>query len=278
MMFQPHHAAASRPHRGFTLLELLVAMFIAAVIFAMGYGAINQAVKTRIELQEQQAKLLELQNGMRIMEQDFVQLAPRPIRQPVGTGFQNAMMSNTSGSAGTSTTSSAFSSSNAASSSGSSFGSSSGSSSSNNTSSSSSSSNSSSTTSSSSSSSSGFSPNSTGTPLVALTRAGWTNPNGLQRPELQRVAYYFEKGTLRREYWTVLDPTQTSVTVKRDLLTHLKSVSIRYMDMSKNWQPQWPPVTNTQGVNTFRTRPIAVEITLETEDWGKIVRIIEIAV
>jgi type II secretion system protein J len=283
MIIRPQHAVAWRPHRGFTLLELLVAMFIAAVIFAMGYGAINQAVKTRIALQEQQAKLLELQNGMRIMEQDFVQLAPRPIRQPVGTGFQQALMSNTSGSAGTSTTSSAFSSSSTSSSSGSSFGSSSSGSSGSSSNGSPNSSNSStsastSPSSSNSSSSSGFSPNSTGTPLVALTRAGWTNPNGLQRPELQRVAYYFEKGTLRREYWTVLDPTQTSVTVKRDLLTHLKSVSLRYMDMSKNWQPQWPPVTNTQGVNTFRTRPIAVEITLETEDWGKIVRIIEIAV
>ena len=30
-------------NRGFTLLELLVAMFIAAIMFAIGYGAINQA-------------------------------------------------------------------------------------------------------------------------------------------------------------------------------------------------------------------------------------------
>jgi hypothetical protein len=28
---------------------------------------------------------------------------------------------------------------------------------------------------------------------------------------------------------------------------------------------------------TLRERPIAVEITLDTEDWGKIVRILEIA-
>jgi general secretion pathway protein J len=115
-------------------------------------------------------------------------------------------------------------------------------------------------------------------PIFALTRAGWTNPAGLQRPELQRVAYYFDNGTLRREYWSVLDPTQSSQTVKRDLITHLKSVSIRFMDMGKNWQPQWPPVTNTQGINNYRTRPIAVEITLETEDWGKVIRIFEIPV
>src|ERR1700761_8634947 len=89
--------------RGFTLLELLVAMFIAAIIFAMGYGAINQGVKNRIQLQEQQGRLLELQTAIRIIEQDFVQLAPRPVRQPVGSDYYPALM--TSASAGSSSVS-----------------------------------------------------------------------------------------------------------------------------------------------------------------------------
>jgi general secretion pathway protein J len=204
--------AAQRPTTprsgGFTLLELLVAMFIAAIIFAMGYGSINQAVKNRIQLQEQQAKLTELQTAVRVIEQDFVQLAPRPIRQPVGSEFYPALMSST-----------------------------------------------------------------TTQPLVALTRAGWTNPSGLQRPALQRVAYYFENGTLRREYWTVLDPTQSSQPVKRDLLTHLKSVALRFYSVNQTWGTQWP--LSQRGAD-YATRPVAVEVTLETEDWGKVVRIIEL--
>ena len=235
---------------GFTLLELLVAMFIAAIIFAMGYGTINQAVKNRTGPQEQQKKLLELQTTVRTMEQDFVQLVQRPIRDPVGGTYQPCLVAN-----GTSTTGS-----------GSSLGSSSG-------------------------SRSTLSSNGA-QPLVALTRGGWTNPTGLQRPALQRVAYYFQDGTLRREHWTVLDPTQSSTAVRRDLMTHLKSVSLRFLDVqtgqvqvqgqtqnlsqSGAWSPIWPPLNNANQDNR-RYRPIAVEITLETEDWGKIVRIVEIA-
>ncbi len=58
-------------NRGFTLLELLVAMFIAAIMFAIGYGAINQAVNNHEALKEQQARLTELQTAVRVMEQEL---------------------------------------------------------------------------------------------------------------------------------------------------------------------------------------------------------------
>src|SRR5689334_15862685 len=70
---------------GFTLIELLVAMFVAAIMFAMGYGAIRQALNSHESLKDQQTHLAELQNAIRIMEQDFVQVAPRPVRQAVGS-------------------------------------------------------------------------------------------------------------------------------------------------------------------------------------------------
>jgi general secretion pathway protein J len=203
--------------RGFTLIELMVALFIAALMFAMGYGALSQGLKNHDTLKDQQARLLALQNTVRVLEQDFVQLTPRPVRQAVGDEpSQPALQAGTPGTQ----------------------------------------------------------------PIVALTRGGWANPAGLQRPGLQRVDYLLEDGTLKREYWNVLDPTLASTTVKRDLLTHVKSFSIRYMDVNRVWQQQWPPPT-VAGViaqeTSLRLRPIAVEITLDTEDWGTIVRVFEIA-
>ncbi len=217
--------------RGFTLVELLVAMFIAAIMFAMGYGAIKQALNTHESLKEQQAHLLELQTAVRILEQDFVQLAPRPVRQAVGSEpAQPALAGGVGGTQG-------------ALSSGAPSG---------------------------------------AMPIVAFTRAGWANPAGLQRPGLQRVAYFFENGTLRREFWSVLDPTLASTTTQRELLTHVKAVTIRYLDVNHQWQEQWPPATNTVLIGqtqelSLRQRPLAVEITLDTEDWGRVVRIVEIA-
>jgi general secretion pathway protein J len=203
--------------RGFTLLELLVAMFIAAVMFAIGYGAINQAVNNNGALTDQQARLKEIQTAMRLLEQDVVQIAPRPIRQPLGSGWLPAVMGQAD-------------------------------------------------------------PNTQ--PILQLTRGGWNNPNGTQRPGLQRVAYFLEKDTLRREYWTVLDPTLQNTTQKRDLLTHVKAVTFRFMDPSRQWQTSWPPTSVAGGTaqeSVLRQRPIAVEITLDTDDWGKLVRIVEVA-
>jgi len=203
-----------RASQGFTLLELLVAIFIAAIMFAIGYGTINQAANSRETLKTHQGRLLELQTAVRVLEQDFVELEPRPIRAPIGYTYYPALQGNPSSQ-----------------------------------------------------------------PLATLTKGGWNNPTGLQRPGLQRVAYVLDSGTLKREYWNVLDATQGATPFKRDLLTHLKSVTLRYMDASHNWQTQWPPLTVGGGAGTemsLRQRPIAVEITLETEDWGKIMRIVEI--
>ena len=111
-----------------------------------------------------------------------------------------------------------------------------------------------------------------GPDLVAFTRGGWANPAGIQRPTLERVSYRFANGTLRRMHWMVLDDVEASLPVRRDVLTHVKSVSFRFMNDARQWSTQWPPL----GATSLRSRPFAIEITLELEDWGHIVRVIEV--
>ena len=74
--------------RGFTLIELLVALFITAILFAMGYGALSQALTSKREIEEQSARLNALQQAMRIMEQDFELMQPRPARDLLGNGYE----------------------------------------------------------------------------------------------------------------------------------------------------------------------------------------------
>ena len=304
---------ARAAHRGFTLIELMVAVFITAIVLSMGYGAVNQALTNHEALDARQERLLAVQTTMRLLTQDFTQLAPRPVRQPLGDGWLPALLAGTStgtsmglsavntststtsgtspginGSAGSSNNSFGSSSNSSTNSSGlgSSFGSgSSGSSSSSGLGSSfgssSSSTNSSSGLGTSTSTTTGagtFTSSSTAVQIVTLTRAGWANPAGIQRPALERVTYILENGTLRREHWPVLDAVMATTTVRRELLDKVKSVTVRYMDLSFNWREQWPPQALAGDPNAnLRLRPIAVEVTLELEDWGKIVRVIEVA-
>lgn len=118
------------------------------------------------------------------------------------------------------------------------------------------------------------------TPLLTFTRGSWTNPSGLERSELQRVSYALQGDQLVREYSPVLDGTLQDAIITRTLLDHVKSVSLRFMDSGRNWQMQWPepqPIAPGSPQPLPSTRPIAVEVTLQLDDWGTIVRHIEVA-
>src|SRR4051812_18685319 len=186
--------------RGFTLIELAVAVFITAILYAIGYGAVNQAVKNRESLEQNQERLLAVQTTMRTIAQDVNQLALRPIRDPTGNDLLPVLISSASDQKR----------------------------------------------------------------LLELTRGGWANPAGVQRPALQRVVYLFEENTLRREYWPVVDPLLSTDPIKKDLCSGVKSVTFRFMDVTRQWRDTWPPTTavqNTPGnanIN-LRHRPIAVE-------------------
>jgi general secretion pathway protein J len=84
----------TRDANGFTLVELLVALFITAILFAMGYGALSQALHARRQVEEQSARLTALQQTLRVMEQDIELMQPRPVRDLLGNGYQSPLVVN----------------------------------------------------------------------------------------------------------------------------------------------------------------------------------------
>lgn len=208
-------SACSSPlrHRalGFTLLEILVAVAIFAIIGLLALGGYNELVKQSEALEETASRTRAVQAAVHRLVQDFAMLEPRPVRDVLGDSRQPALVSDDRTDR-----------------------------------------------------------------LVELTRSSWTNPAGVPRSTLQRVSYRLDDGKLRREYWSALDRTLTAEPASAVLLDDVRSMRLRFLDQNLQWQEQWPPLRYS-GPDAARVLPVAVEIRLELEDWGEIVRLVEVS-
>ena len=81
-----------RQARGFTLLELLVAMGIFAVIGAMALGGLNTVVDQTTIAREQMDRLARLQRALRLMNGDFSNLVPRVVRDELGSAGEAPLL------------------------------------------------------------------------------------------------------------------------------------------------------------------------------------------
>ena len=77
---------------GFTLIEVIVAMAILAVIGTLSYSSISQVVRSKEILETQSVGISRLQRAVTILERDFLQMMPRAVRTTFG-GFEPAMTS-----------------------------------------------------------------------------------------------------------------------------------------------------------------------------------------
>jgi general secretion pathway protein J len=111
---------------------------------------------------------------------------------------------------------------------------------------------------------------------IELTRGGWSNPAGLPRGTLQRVAYRLEEDRLIRYHWTVLDRTLDNEPLARQLLDGVDTLTFRFMQDNGEWTDKWPP-EDRPGPMGFRQRPRGVEIVLTTRGEGTLSRLLEVA-
>ena len=78
------HAALSRRAGGFTLLELLVAVAIFAVVGVLALSGYTQLQKQAEYADQRLERTREVQRAVQTITQDLAQIDPRPIREPLG--------------------------------------------------------------------------------------------------------------------------------------------------------------------------------------------------
>jgi general secretion pathway protein J len=197
---------------GFTLLEVLVAIAIFAIVGVMSMTGYTQ-LQQQSEYQEQRLeRVREVQRAVQTIAQDLTQIEPRPIREPIGEQHIPALLAGDSVEY-----------------------------------------------------------------KLEFTRAGWSNTAGLPRPTLQRVAYRLDQDGLWRDYWRVLDRTQTAEPTRQNLLKGVRSVTFRYMTPAREWVDRWPVLEGQSALEQERARPAAIEVTLELDDWGVLRRLVEVS-
>lgn len=77
--------------RAFTLIEVLVAMAVFAVLAGFAYSTLGQTLLSAEILNERMDRLQALQRTMRHLTDDLQQLAPRPIRDELGDNLRPAL-------------------------------------------------------------------------------------------------------------------------------------------------------------------------------------------
>jgi general secretion pathway protein J len=80
-------------HKGFTLVEMLIAIAIFAVLSIMAYGGLNTILTTQAVLKTEMQRLREIQRTFLYLGQDLRQVVERHIRDPLAPAQQlNALI------------------------------------------------------------------------------------------------------------------------------------------------------------------------------------------
>ncbi len=212
---------------GFTLIEVLIAMAITAIVAIISYSGLDSAMKLADSAEAETDRIQQMSRVFDIIGKDFRQIISRTVRSPGGDETEGAFVLSDSSE-----------------------------------------------------------------PLLKFSRIGWTNPqpSRFQRSQLQRVSYHFDGSKVIRYSWQMMDRYEDSTAQEIVLLDKVKSFQVRVMseDATINtsgqvvagdegkWIDTWPINDPLNPATALTSLPIAVEISIEIEGWGKIRRIFEL--
>lgn len=195
--------------RGFTLLELLIAIAIFALLALGTYRMLDSVLRTDSTTRAHEQQLRELVRAMGAFERDLAQVVVRPARDPFGEARAALLGDDEGGSA------------------------------------------------------------------IEWTRAGWRNPLGSPRANLQRVRWQLSGEQWQRRYWNVLDQAQDTQPQVQQALDGVTRVQLRYLDQEGTWLPSWPPLGRTED-EALEDLPRAVELVLEHRRYGELRRVLRL--
>jgi general secretion pathway protein J len=79
--------------RGFTLIEVLVALAVFGVMSMIAYSALGSTLNNADYLTSRMDRLQSIQRTIRYLSTDLFQVAPRPVRSELGDSFDPALES-----------------------------------------------------------------------------------------------------------------------------------------------------------------------------------------
>lgn len=207
------HMANYQTEKGFTLIEVMLAIAITAFVAMLSYNALSAAISSADRHEKKAGKLADIQLALTVLERDIRHAIRRSIRDDfdyeqaalLGGGQEQY--------------------------------------------------------------------------ILQLTRRGWDNPIGNPRSELQRVRYELEGEELWRESWQMLDRVSEDETLQKVLvLGAVKEFNISFLEGSAGasgsgllggeWTDSWDTKDDRL--------PLAVEIELDIEDFGRVKRVFDV--
>jgi len=110
--------------------------------------------------------------------------------------------------------------------------------------------------------------------VLLLTRGGWPNPADLDRANLARVEWRLEDERLLRMWRNRPDATAATGETRRVMLEDVTDISLRFLDPAGGWQERWPGLDTLEASDDI---PRAIQVRIELDGWGEVVRLFELA-